>query len=357
MATVSAPTAIGIGRPRRRGRARWLAERAREALLRVPLAAKLAGANLLIAGATLVAAATTRGAASEGDRLFALAVALIVGLSVNALLVVLALRPLRALEDTAKRITAGDLAARVPDSPLADRDMARTRHALNHVLDDLAAERRRIRRLASLALKAQDEERARVARELNDSTAQTIAAVALELSVASRECGDPQLSERLRRIRDAAGRSVEEIRTLAQTVYPRVLQDLGLPAALERLARLTRESSDVETYVSIGPADIPPAAAAVLYRVARESLVNAVRHGSPSVVHLRLFVDGSYATLHVVDDGVGFDTLEASQVGGVGIFAMRERVALAGGTLAVVSTPGDGTRVTARVPLVEVESQ
>jgi signal transduction histidine kinase len=338
--------------------ARRLAAGALEAALRVPLVTKLAGANIIIVATTIVAAALTFGATNERERLIALAIALVLGLAVNALLVALALRPLRMLEETAARISAGDLTARVPTSPLADRDLSRTRRAVNRVLDDLAAERTRIRRLASLALKAQDDERLRVARELNDSTAQVMAAVAMELSAAAREVPDPDLREQLARLRDAAGHSVEEIRTLAHSVYPRVLQDLGLAAALERLARLTRDSSGVETYVTVATDPVPANVAAVLYRVAQESLANAVRHASPSMVQMRVFVDDSHVNLHVVDDGIGFDPGAAMRHGaGTGIFSMRERVALAGGTFGIVSTPGgDGTRVTARLPLFGAET-
>jgi signal transduction histidine kinase len=320
------------------------------------LVAKVAGANILIVAMAIVATAMTRGATTEHERVIALAIALVLGVAVNAALVTLALRPLRQLEETAARISAGDMTARVPPSPLADRDMARTRRALNRVLDELVAERSRICRLASLALKAQDDERLRVAHELNDSTAQTMAGVAMELSVAAREASDPQMATRLARIRDAAGQSVEEIRTLAHSVYPRVLQDLGMAAALERLARMTRDSSGVETYVTVASDPVPANVAAVLYRVAQESLVNAVRHAAPSMVQIRVFFDDSHVNLHVVDDGIGFDPEETMRNGvGTGIFSMRERVALAGGTFGIVSAPGDGTRVMARVPLFGAE--
>lgn len=336
---------------------RRLPVRAREAALRVPLVTKLAGANIIIVVTAIIATATTLGEATEYERLIALAIALVLGLAVNAVLVALALRPLSQLEETAARISAGDMTARIPASPLADRDMVRTRRALNRVLDELAAERARIRRLASLALKAQDDERLRVAHELNDSTAQTMAGVALELSVAAREASDPALAQRLDRMRDAAGQSVEEIRTLAHSVYPRVLQDLGMAAALERLARLTRDNSGVETYVTLDNEPVPANVAAVLYRVAQEALANAVRHASPSTVQIRVFCDDSHVNLHVVDDGIGFDPAEVVRKGaGTGIFTMRERVALAGGTFGIVSTPGDGTRVTARVPLFGTEA-
>jgi signal transduction histidine kinase len=136
-----------------------------------------------------------------------------------------------------------------------------------------------------------------------------------------------------------------------------VLQDLGLAAALERLARMTRDNSGVETYVTIDSEPVPANVAAVLHRVAQESLANAVRHASPSMVQIRVFFDDSHVNLHVVDDGTGFDPTGVMRNGvGTGIFTMRERVALAGGTFGIVSTPGDGTRVTARVPLFGVET-
>lgn len=345
------PPRAAASPPRERPELPGLFERA----LRVPLLGKLAGANLVIVAAALLAVVAERRSILPGTAVSILALALGLSLLVNLVLVHVALRPLSDLEATAARVSRGDLEARVPASILADRDMARVGTTLNTLLDRLTEDRERVRRLAAQVISAQDEERARVARELHDSTAQMLAALMLQLGVAAKESTSPALDERISMLRDMAADALEEVRTLSHTIHPRVLDDLGLAAALEWIARQTREqeSLDVEVFADDGPA-IPRLPASVLYRIAQESLRNAVRHAQARRVELWLRRGPGTATLEVVDDGRGFDVKRAEQRRpGMGLFSMRERVGLVNGTLALVSAPGRGTRVVATVPLTE----
>jgi len=323
-------------------------------LLRVPLAAKLVGANALVvaaAGWALVAQGTTEG---PGPILL---LALIVGVVVNYGLVRLALQPLHELEAAAERVWRGDLDARVAPSPIADAEMARVGRTVNQLLDGLAGDRARMRELAAAVIEAADAERARLARELHDSTAQTLAALTLQLSAAARDSRDPELAERLALLREIAGSAIDEVRALAHSVHPRVLDDLGLVAALEWLARQVRERSPLDVRVS---ADAEAARAAseadrhvsaALYRVAQESLRNVERHARAQSARLSLTAAGGVLRLEVEDDGAGFDVAEAeSRRPGMGLFSMRERIGLVDGAFQVESAPGEGTRVVASVP-------
>jgi signal transduction histidine kinase len=326
------------------------------AFLRVPLVLKLVGANLVIALATVIAAMVTYGTTLADSRVVTLLIgALVIAQVVNAALVILALHPLHSLEDAAERIVSGDTRARVPYSPLADRDIARTGRALNQLLDELMQERDRIRGMATKVIRAQDEERARIARELHDATAQTMAAVVLQLSVAESACNDEELATKLHEIRDTATEALEEIRTLSHTIYPRVLEDLGLHAALDWLARRTRETSSLEVGVTLrGAGSVPATIASGLYRVAQEALLNAVRHASATTVELRLDVEPEYVSLEIEDDGNGFVVRDGeARRPGMGIFSMRERVALVDGVLDIDSAPGRGCCVRAHIPLDE----
>jgi signal transduction histidine kinase len=281
-------------------------------------------------------------------------VALVISLIVNLLLVQVALRPIRDLENTAHRVWGGDLEARVPPSLVADRQMVRVGRTVNLLLDALTSDRARMRRLASLVITAQDEERSRIARELHDSTAQSLTAIVLQLSAAARDARTPEIAERLSDVKEMAGLALEEVRTLSHRVHPRVLDDLGLVAAVRWLARQARDSADVEITVdALGDTErIPAQVASVLYRVAQEALTNAVRHAAPTSVALTVRADADTATLEVSDDGRGFDIAEAeARRPGMGLFSMRERVSLVDGRLDLTSAPGSGTRVVAKVPL------
>jgi len=320
-------------------------------VLRPTLLGKLVVADLLISALALL---FVRGAASENANIIMVA-SLALTVTLNAALVYWALLPLRALELTARRVSRGDLEARVPATVTADRNIARVGATLNTLLDDLTADRRRMRALAAQAVQAADVERARIARELHDSTAQSLSAVEMLVSAALREREataphDP-LVERLRVTHRVVEEALDEVRTLAHGIYPRVLDDLGLAPALEWLARRTRELTGTDVRVDADDAAaLTPTSAAVLYRVAQEATGNAARHAGASRVDVALRVAGAGARLTITDDGRGFDVAAAERErGGMGLFTMRERMALAEGTLDVRST-SDGTTVTATLP-------
>lgn len=327
----------------------WLAR-----FLAVPLSAKLAGANLTIVIAALGAALYTHRATPEdGQLLMLMATALALSLVVSVGLVLAALRPLRYLELAALHVSGGDLAARVPSSVLADRNIARIGRTFNHVLDDLIADRARARRLASEVIRAGDRQRALIGRELNESTAQVLAALAFETSALASGTSDPDVRERLETIRALTSEALDHVGMLAQTVHPRVLDDLGLVVAIKGFARRVRETSSVDVDVSadIGTAHIPDAAAAMLYRVAEEAVNNAVRHGWAEHVCIRVSATADAVRLIVSDDGKGFDVRAARTEPGIGLFMMQERASLAGGTFSIESGPTTGTIVQVDLPL------
>jgi signal transduction histidine kinase len=324
-------------------------------VLRVPLWGKVAGANLIIVLVTL-AALDWMLPNARYQLGVAMAWLLAAGLLLNLALVGLALRPLRELEATASRVLRGDLEARVLPSALADRDMLRVGGAINLLLDGLTADRARSRQLAVQVISAQDQERARIAGELHESSAQTLTALVLQLSAAMRDEPNPALAARLEEIRAMAVEALEELRRLSETVHSRVLDDLGLVAALEWLARRARAASvvGVDVDASGDAAVVPHPTASVLYRVAQEALSNAIRHAHPTAVHIAVDATDTAATLRVHDDGAGFDIEEAERRRpGMGLFSMRERVALVNGTLEISSALGAGTLVHASIPLTQ----
>ena len=345
-----------------------------ERLLRIPLPVKLVGANVLL----LVVAATTalvvrHRELSTGPVLTVVIVAYLVALLLNTGLVMLAVRPLRVLEKTVDTIWHGDLDARVPTSLLADRHVTRVARMFNILLDGLVADRARTRRLATEIIDAGDRERAAISRELHDSAAQSLAALAMQLSVAARSIDDAppdMLRERIEGARTLANSTLEEIRMLAHTMHPRVLDDLGLIAALKRLARETtdrsasyattgRDSAIVVDVTAMEGSDeaLPAPVKSVLYRVAQEAVRNARRHAAPKHVAIRLEAGAKSVTLEVTDDGRGFDpAAKQRDQTGIGLFTMRERVALVDGEFRVSSRPGGGTSVVASVPLHESSS-
>ncbi|MHB8838020.1 MAG: sensor histidine kinase [Gemmatimonadaceae bacterium] len=321
-------------------------------MFRVPLSGKLLGANLLvalIALASLFIARSTNESLTEN--LVVAVSAVMFSIVANIALVTVALRPLRELERTAQRVWAGDLSVRARPTHTEDPDLGRVRSAINLLLDGMHHDRARMRRLALHAITVGDRERARVGRELHESSAQYLAGLTLELAAMARDCRDEESRLQLQRMQQMAQQVMEQVRTLSETLHPRVLDDLGLAPALQHLARKTTEHGISTTADTIGAdAPIPPHVASVLYDVAREAVANAVRHAAPSRVDVHLTTDRGMARLDVRDDGHGMDVGEAER-GGFGLFSMRERVALVNGTFQLESRPGDGTRVVASVAL------
>ena len=326
-------------------------------LLRVPLGAKLAGANLIIVVVTWITVYATHVTAANDWRLLGVVtLALAVGLVVNLTLVSVALKPIRDLEETAKRVWSGDLATRVPSSHVADADLAQVGGTLNYLLGALERDRERVRVLAKEIVRTGDRERSRVGRELHDSIAQSLAALRYQLVGIEQASGDPQLVTQLREVRESAGELLEQIRLLSHAVHPQILDDLGLVAALRHLVRTTSGSAPVTLSIGDGAestlATIPNDVAVALYRVAQEAAANALRHSSPTAVRVNISVANNAVVLQVEDDGNGFDPIAVEQSGAaMGLFTMRERIALLGGTFDIQSTPTKGTIVCARIPL------
>lgn len=323
----------------------------RLAALRVPLVVKLVGANAL---ALLVLSVAWMYLDFDIHRGIVLSIAA-TALLAHFMLVVVALGPVHDLEKLAAKVWGGDYAARFRDSSVADEEVVRVGTMFNTLLDGLITDRARMRALAEEVVAVGDRERAALARELHDSTAQRLAALLLQISAVARDEKDPALAQRLADLRDAAEAMTEEVRMLASTVHPRVLDDLGIVAAVKKLARDTTRASGVKVQVR-GPesVDLPQAVASVLYRVAQESVRNAATHADARVIDISIQRTPELVALEVTDDGKGFDVDEAMRRRpGMGLFTMRERVSLVDGTFEIRSN-SSGTTVAAAIPLAMI---
>lgn len=331
-------------------RASIAAERpARLAALRAPLALKLVGANALVLAMLYVMSRATGATIPANAGLFFL-----LTLVAHFGLVLIALRPIRDLEEVAARAWRGDFTARVGRSKVADQEVLRIGSMFNILLDGLESDRARLRALAAEIISVGDRERAAVARELHDSTAQEIAALLLQLSTAARDSQDPALADRLRSARDSTAAILEEVRVISHVVHPGVLDDLGLEAALRRLARDASNGNgiDIDVSADIGTGRLPKAVEGVLYRIAQEAVRNATKHANPERIRIALHKHPLAVRLDIHDDGAGFDLSVADGVGaGLGLLSMRERAALLDGQVDIKTAPGSGTTISATIPL------
>jgi two-component system sensor histidine kinase UhpB len=218
--------------------------------------------------------------------------------------------------------------------------------SFNAMLDRLESARHEATRTA---LAAQEAERLRVARELHDEIGQTLTAVAIEAGSAAH--GDSELARALRNVADGVRESLEEVRRIARELRPEALDDLGLVNALIALSTRIGAQGGPRVRRDL-QAELPPLSSdveLVIYRVAQESLTNALRHSGAREVTLSLTADAEEVTLAVTDDGKGLPTQLSRD--GSGIAGMRERALLVGGMLSLASVTGQGTEVRLTIPI------
>jgi two-component system, NarL family, sensor histidine kinase UhpB len=327
-------------------------------LLRVPLFYKILIANATIVAAVGLACALlgTDVTSVETPAFFGLLLGgLALSVASNAVIVRLALSPLKRLEQTARLVQTGDANARVELSDLADRDLERLTTTFNTMLDAGEMYRRRIRETAAHALSAQEEERKRIARELHDGTAQTLAALRVQLRVARAVEDAKTRGVLLERISADLAEATEELRRIAQGLRPPALDMLGLAPAIESFARQTSDTAGLALETELLPVEglLSPDAELALYRIVQEALSNVARHAAAGSVHVRLSYSGRFVTAAVEDDGRGFTVSDKMADGGLGLSGMQERAGYVGGTVDIDSEPGRGTRVRAIIPVLE----
>jgi two-component system sensor histidine kinase UhpB len=198
-------------------------------------------------------------------------------------------------------------------------------------------------------LRAQEAERARIARDLHDEANQALTGVLLRLQAITLDA-PAQLQGELRETQRAATQAIEELLGLARELRPAALDDHGLAAALKtkvaEFARQTGVSADLEV-AGAALDELAPEQQIVVYRVVQESLSNVAQHAGAEHVRVALARDGAATVARISDDGRGLPAGAAP--GGHGLLGMRERAALAGGSLAVRSVPRRGTTVELRL--------
>jgi signal transduction histidine kinase len=199
------------------------------------------------------------------------------------------------------------------------------------------------------SLRSAEQERSRWARELHDETLQGLAALGVLLSTGLR-AGGSALEQAVRQATDQVSDEIANLRALITELRPAALDDLGLVAALDGLARRAREIEGLETSLDVVVDEdaLDPELKTAVYRLAQEALTNVAKHARAQTVEIRVVQDDGGVQVRVADDGTGFDPDAPTE--GFGVVGMRERAALLNGRLDV-TTSEHGTVVDARFPL------
>ncbi len=267
--------------------------------------------------------------------------------------------PLKDLEEEVSMLRWGE---EVPlkNAPEAVSELQKLREALvvlaNSAIDKVQLSRRYVNDL----VKVQEEERARISREIHDGPLQDLTALIQRLRLLTLDIDSPEAREKqLQEAEKVAMAGVREMRELCNNLTPPWL-DLGIVQALTELSE--RQSNQLGIKINLDLQDIPDLPDDVtlaFFRVAQEAVNNSVRHGGAENVSISLRNTGRLILLQIEDDGKGFEVAdnftELRVEGHRGLSNMRERMSIVGGRFSIYSTPGKGTVIRCELPLVTVQ--
>jgi PAS domain S-box-containing protein len=269
---------------------------------------------------------------------------------------------LKQAEEAQRRLEALGLANRQLQREIVRREevaaaLTQSERYQTRLLEQSRRLQEQQRRLSHGILQAQEEERRRISRELHDEIVQTLVGISVHLAGLSREAADSpaRLRRQIARTQRLVEKSVAVVHQFARELRPSLLDDLGLMAALEALAKtfLAQNGLRVGLSASGEVEQLDADRRTVLYRVVHAALANVARHARASRVEVTLRKRADRVELEVTDDGRGFDVdqmLTARHNLHLGLLGMRERVEMVGGVFAVESAPGRGTTIRAQVP-------
>ena len=282
------------------------------------------------------------------------------GLVVNLLVwwaVGRALLPLSRVRQALNELSAGQFAARLPALDLPElRGVAVDFNRMAETLENSTAENRR---LTHRLLQVQEEERARIARELHDEIGQCVTAIHADaVSIQRAARGQPNIEPGAAAIIEVTARIKLLVRDMLRRLHPAVVEERGLAGALAELAGQFRQrnpQTQCEVHLADGAGELRGEKAEAVFRIVQEALTNVTRHAGAHRVRIDIVLgeprEGAapQIELRVEDDGDGFETARAPP--GHGIRGMRERLSALRGSLEIRSRPRGGTRIDARLPL------
>jgi signal transduction histidine kinase len=220
---------------------------------------------------------------------------------------------------------------------------------------EINSKQRQLRQLTQKLVMVQEEERQHIARELHDQAGQVMIALQILLGLVKQQL-PPELEmlhQELGEAMELTKKMAEDVRTLAHTLRPPLLDEERLNSILETLCRdFARHTHITINYKGIEVPPLPENAPISLYRFVQEALTNAAKYAQAEQINVTLRRQSHQIVLTVEDDGVGFDPQEKMSAAGMGLVAMQQRFEMLGGDLAIDSRPGAGCRLTASVPCV-----
>ena len=313
------------------------------------LIGQVVAANVVLVALTIFAATLVAGIEDLGEQrtqVLVLGLALLLTFCVNLWMLQRRFRPLDALINRIERIDPAEPATFELErgDPVAEID--RLSQSFKRLLDGIEAERRRS---GQLVMRAQEEERRRLARDLHDEVNQALTAILLRLEALSHDA-PPKRADEVAELKRLVNQAMGELLNLARQLRPSALDDHGLLTAIDAQLKRFASRTGIQAKLSADgeTSGLEEDVQTAIYRTAQEALANVGRHAGATAVEVELSANGHGVELRVRDDGAGFDPAHTRD-GGLGLRGMAERARLVGGEFDVRSSPGSGTTVTLRI--------
>lgn len=268
-------------------------------------------------------------------------------------------RPIQNLVQATQRVAQGDFSPRV--TPWAGDEIGRLSETFNIMTAALAqaaqeqSERAELRaQFVNRVIAAQEDERRRIARELHDSTGQSLTSLLVGLQ-ALGQAASGELRQQTENLRQIVSETLEEVHGIAWQLRPSALDDMGLTAALERYVADYRERYELAVDLVIhglGNSRLSPEVETTIYRIVQEALTNIARHAQANQASVLIEHRDEKTLVIVEDNGIGFNSHTAAKGSRehLGLYGIRERAELLGGKLLIESEPGHGTSLFVDIP-------
>lgn len=280
-------------------------------------------------------------------------------------------RPMKELVEVTRAVSRGDLGVRA--RVRTEDDIGKLGKSFNSMIVELEKsgkdrqslwnelkKREEMRgQLLERVIKAQEEERKRIARELHDETSQSMASLMVGLKMLEQDGYSTEKKQRIKELRDLASEAMNKVHGLAIELRPSSLDDLGLLPAMEQytidFAKRYGIKVDFQA-IGFNERRMPPEKETALYRIVQEALTNVAKHSQASIAGVILEFRNSSVKAIVEDNGRGFEAEKIMSTRdderGLGLLGMLERATLLGGKLSVESDPGKGTTVFVEIPVI-----
>jgi signal transduction histidine kinase len=263
--------------------------------------------------------------------------------------------PVQMIARQTSRLAAGKTIEPIRSSRITEVDTLS--RAFSHMAGQIDTYRAGLRRYVGAITDSQEDERRRISRELHDETIQSLMAIGRRIELYEASEQDAHRLEQLEELHDMMDETVDNVRQISRDLRPLVLDDLGIVPALRTLIRAAREGEGgmpvTKLEVTGSPLQLSPEQELAIYRITQEALNNIRKHSGAANVEIGLAYDVDSVHLQVVDDGNGFSLpaslAELAEAGHFGLMGIQERVWAAGGTLAIETAPGRGTRISVSI--------